>query len=252
MALIPCPDCGKLVSDQAPTCIGCGRPMFLQSGTSSSSQQWETCQIEWSTLKGALGLRSDRSVFWADAASPLKGSYAAGTSPEFSRSTMQVLGGLFGSGGNSYDYIPLPTHQDAVRAHSALVDHLLQDGWERTEIRGNSWWQHTFRRKDSASFALPFEITLFTSPHLATPLVRVPAGEELVLEEKQDLWARVRTTSGQVAYVSREEFERNTGALPGPLTERLPNGNLLCGRCGHENSSVRRSCKTCREPLSTQ
>lgn len=27
MPLIECPDCGKRVSDQAPACIGCGRPM---------------------------------------------------------------------------------------------------------------------------------------------------------------------------------------------------------------------------------
>jgi hypothetical protein len=27
MALIPCPDCGRPISDAAPVCIGCGRPM---------------------------------------------------------------------------------------------------------------------------------------------------------------------------------------------------------------------------------
>lgn len=27
MALITCPDCGKQVSDQATSCIGCGRPL---------------------------------------------------------------------------------------------------------------------------------------------------------------------------------------------------------------------------------
>ena len=27
MALIKCPDCGKDISDAAPTCIGCGRQM---------------------------------------------------------------------------------------------------------------------------------------------------------------------------------------------------------------------------------
>lgn len=26
MALIKCPDCGKMVSDKATMCIGCGRP----------------------------------------------------------------------------------------------------------------------------------------------------------------------------------------------------------------------------------
>lgn len=27
MALVTCPDCGRDVSSEAPTCIGCGRPM---------------------------------------------------------------------------------------------------------------------------------------------------------------------------------------------------------------------------------
>jgi uncharacterized membrane protein YvbJ len=27
VALIPCPDCGKEVSDSAPSCPGCGRPI---------------------------------------------------------------------------------------------------------------------------------------------------------------------------------------------------------------------------------
>lgn len=31
MALAPCPECGKKVSDRAPTCPGCGVPIFLES-----------------------------------------------------------------------------------------------------------------------------------------------------------------------------------------------------------------------------
>lgn len=27
MALIKCPDCGKMISDKSTMCIGCGRPM---------------------------------------------------------------------------------------------------------------------------------------------------------------------------------------------------------------------------------
>ena len=32
MALISCPDCGKQISDQAPACIHCGRPMLSEKG----------------------------------------------------------------------------------------------------------------------------------------------------------------------------------------------------------------------------
>ena len=39
MPLVTCPDCGKSISDAAPTCIGCGRPMHATaaSGTSRAS-----------------------------------------------------------------------------------------------------------------------------------------------------------------------------------------------------------------------
>lgn len=30
MAMIKCPDCGRDISDQAPSCLGCGRPMMVQ------------------------------------------------------------------------------------------------------------------------------------------------------------------------------------------------------------------------------
>ena len=32
MALVTCPDCGKSVSDTAPTCVSCGRPMTSNTG----------------------------------------------------------------------------------------------------------------------------------------------------------------------------------------------------------------------------
>lgn len=31
MALIKCPDCGKMISDSATMCVGCGRPMKRKS-----------------------------------------------------------------------------------------------------------------------------------------------------------------------------------------------------------------------------
>ena len=35
MPLVTCPDCGKMVSDQASTCPGCGRPMGRQSAATA-------------------------------------------------------------------------------------------------------------------------------------------------------------------------------------------------------------------------
>ncbi|EHQ52168.1 MULTISPECIES: zinc-ribbon domain-containing protein [Ectothiorhodospira] len=38
MALIDCPECGRQVSDKAPTCPGCGAPIALESAESTSWQ----------------------------------------------------------------------------------------------------------------------------------------------------------------------------------------------------------------------
>ena len=38
MSLVKCPDCERSVSDQAPTCPGCGRPMRTASTSSVSAQ----------------------------------------------------------------------------------------------------------------------------------------------------------------------------------------------------------------------
>lgn len=38
MALIKCPDCGREVSDAAPTCPGCGRPMNASSTVGTSAR----------------------------------------------------------------------------------------------------------------------------------------------------------------------------------------------------------------------
>lgn len=41
MALMKCPDCGKEVSDAAPTCPGCGRPMAETSRKKSGTTAGE-------------------------------------------------------------------------------------------------------------------------------------------------------------------------------------------------------------------
>jgi hypothetical protein len=42
VALVKCPDCGRDVSDQAPACIGCGRP---SAPTSRAEMPYETIDI---------------------------------------------------------------------------------------------------------------------------------------------------------------------------------------------------------------
>lgn len=49
MALVKCPDCGNMISEYAPSCIGCGRPMThnhseLQASTIRSSSSEEIFQ----------------------------------------------------------------------------------------------------------------------------------------------------------------------------------------------------------------
>lgn len=39
MSLVPCPDCGKQVSDAAPTCPACGRPIANNQGRASRAEE---------------------------------------------------------------------------------------------------------------------------------------------------------------------------------------------------------------------
>ena len=44
MALIHCPDCGREVSDQAPSCVGCGRPIAEARPTPSTGTTCPNCK----------------------------------------------------------------------------------------------------------------------------------------------------------------------------------------------------------------
>lgn len=52
MALMTCPDCGGSVSDAAPSCIHCGRPMELDSGTEDTSSVSERDPISQDAYSG--------------------------------------------------------------------------------------------------------------------------------------------------------------------------------------------------------
>ena len=74
MPLITCPDCGKEISDAAPTCPGCGRPMIAApttvttESTSKSLKAWN-CICTLAFLVGAgiwvLGMTCAHDFAWA-------------------------------------------------------------------------------------------------------------------------------------------------------------------------------------------
>src|SRR5205823_2302039 len=103
----------------------------------------ETCQIEYSVTKQFLGFPAGDYFFYADAQSPIAGRYAAGCTPFFKPGAMQ---GLRNWATNTYDPNPQSWDRNAARAHAAVVDLLLKEGWEPTAIRGHQWWQHAFQR----------------------------------------------------------------------------------------------------------
>ncbi len=55
MALINCPDCNKEISDQASSCIQCGRPMMTEvEGTSQSDDRYQQHLVAgWNTVTKA-------------------------------------------------------------------------------------------------------------------------------------------------------------------------------------------------------
>ena len=45
MALIPCKECGKEISDQAPSCPGCGIEFVVPDRTAPYEDDWDVSQI---------------------------------------------------------------------------------------------------------------------------------------------------------------------------------------------------------------
>lgn len=53
MALVDCPDCGRSISDSAPSCIGCGRPM-VATGSGRNPSTPPVKKSGWSWMKKGL------------------------------------------------------------------------------------------------------------------------------------------------------------------------------------------------------
>lgn len=64
MALIACPDCGHQVSDQAPACVNCGRPILPTAAVT------EICEVSLRRLRGLGLIRQPLWVLEARAISP--------------------------------------------------------------------------------------------------------------------------------------------------------------------------------------
>lgn len=142
MALNQCPECHREVSDQAASCPHCGFPFKQQPGV--AEDKWETCCIEWGITSDIMGTPTAWSehYFWAQAISPESGTYSAGCSANFTTGMRHKL--LIRS---TRDHRPPSWDDYAIRAFSQLVDLLVRDGWESTPIKGNQWWQQSFRRR---------------------------------------------------------------------------------------------------------
>lgn len=161
MAIIQCPECKKPdVSDKAVTCPNCGYPI---QGTPPKAEQWETCHIEWGSKTSFLGVPGKEQYFFAQEESPFQVS-CAGSSDFFTPSISRLIGQMFigfAAGPGAQDHRPAPNDPNSQRAFTQLVTALIEDGWERQDIRGSGWWQHTFRRKfrpeEDGWLIVPFE-----------------------------------------------------------------------------------------------
>jgi hypothetical protein len=155
MALVSCPECKEKVSDQASACPHCGHPMQPALKV-DEPLQYETCRIEWGSTAGSISRAfaaggdplHGKNYFWADATRPVTGTYSAGCSPLFVPEFFHGLGQFFRGriGWRDWDNRPPSNDTNTLQAHRALMDILLKDEWEPTNVRGSEWWQHSFRR----------------------------------------------------------------------------------------------------------
>ena len=122
-----CPKCATQLPDQARYCWHCG--LAHPPGCSAHEGVWETCQIRCRVIESVGWWPSGRCLFWAEASGP-RGRYSAG---EAERSV---------SAGDLYAGRP-----PARRVHAALLESLIQTGWELIESQSPLWWNIRLRRR---------------------------------------------------------------------------------------------------------
>ncbi|NPV26063.1 MAG: zinc ribbon domain-containing protein [Firmicutes bacterium] len=119
-----CANCGLELPAEANFCWKCGQPCKEPAETA-----WETCQIEYETVRDGFLYRGDDLRFVAQASGP-RGEYIAGKSRVFRTSP----------------FYNLPSTQEHRDLLDVLVNKLIQEGWERVGEPGEFWWNYTFRR----------------------------------------------------------------------------------------------------------
>ena len=110
VGLVPCADCGRQVSDLAPACPQCGRPM-----KPATHAETERCDVELRRLRG-VGLRDAKWVLEAQVSGP-DGVAVVDSETYTSKNELAEFQGS------------MPQFQ---RARDALANRLLADGWKRT------------------------------------------------------------------------------------------------------------------------
>jgi hypothetical protein len=139
-----CSNCGKkIVPEGASYCWNCGvsldpgQPTWSQKGDEQPPMaEWESCSLRHShTLDNIVPMLKAYITFIAEATGPT-GAYTAATSQAF------TINPSF----SSPDLSPKPTDFGAKQALDAVVNKLLQEGWEQIG-EGPAWFQRQFRRR---------------------------------------------------------------------------------------------------------
>ncbi len=120
-----CLKCGTQLPEDAKFCYKCGTPTG-ETGNKSEKEVFEYCEIE--MKQDTYMLMSQRTWFYADAVSPLKGKYQA----------------MKSQGVNHKD----SDSPEVVAVLNEFIQALTKDGWELLPETGR--WSHSlrFRRRE--------------------------------------------------------------------------------------------------------
>lgn len=121
-----CPRCATRLPDQASFCWQCG--LAQKPDQAAAEQTWEMCQITYRVLPSSSWWPAGHCMFWAEASGP-EGTYSAG----------EAAHGV--SAGDLYAGRP-----KARQVHAALLQQLIQAGWEPLEAQSPLWWNTRLRR----------------------------------------------------------------------------------------------------------
>lgn len=134
-----CINCQTQLPDNASFCLKCGTPQ--KGNTRFNERKYEYCEIDYEeSPMGCLGFIIRYIIGTLTFNQMLDYIFVATSVGPQGRNRLYFTKKFASSLG-------MPQTKNALANLDALMNHMLKEGWEPTETRGQWWYQYRFRRE---------------------------------------------------------------------------------------------------------